>query len=89
MTKTFKYTDEETYNEFILNLTTKIEDDPLQSLIQPSVIALVADRVLPEGWNQDKALQTTECILHALEEYEEYEICQEIIIAYPELNYQK
>ena len=87
MTKTFKYTDEETYNEFVLNLTTKlIDEDPIDALMQDSVYNLFCDRIIPKGWSEDKSLKTTECILYLLEDYEEYELCQAIIEAWPELK---
>ena len=87
MTKTFKYTDEETYNDFVLNLTTNIiDEDPIPSVMQPVIIALTSGRILPKGWSEDKALKTTECILYLLEDYEEYETCQAIIETWPELK---
>ena len=87
MTKTFKYTNEETYNEFVLNLTTKlIEQSPIDALMQETVFDLFTSRIIPKGWSQDKALKTTECILYLLEDYEEYELCQAIIAHWPELK---
>ena len=87
MTKTFKYTNEETYNDFVLNLTTNIiDEDPIPSVMQPGIIALTSGRILPKGWSEDKALKTTECILYLLEDHEEYETCQAIIEAWPELK---
>jgi hypothetical protein len=87
MTKTFKYTDEETYNDFVLNLTTNlIDEDLIQMVMQPAIIELTSSRILPKGWSEDKALKTTECILYLLEDNEKYETCQDIITAWPELK---
>ncbi len=87
MTKTFKYTNEETYNEFVLNLTTKlIDEDPIKALMQDTVFDLFTSRVIPSGWSLDKALKTVECILYVLEDHEEYELCQSVIVHWPELK---
>ena len=87
MTKTFKYTDEETYNDFVLSLTTNlIDEDPIQMVMQPAIIELTSNRIIPKGWSEDKALKTTECILYLSEDHEKYEWCQDIITAWPELK---
>ncbi len=89
MTKTFKYTTKEKYQDFVLNNANHNEElgiDPLDSLYsQPSIMALATKRLLPHKWNMDKALPTVEVLLHFFCDYEEYETCQSIINNWPEL----
>lgn len=84
-TKEFKYVTEDQYNEFVLQISKN--DDSINNLIgDPRLMKLLNSRVYPNGWNEEKSLPTVETLLNYFELYEEYEICQMIINAWPELQ---
>jgi len=89
MTKSFKYTTKEKYQDFLLNNANHNDElgiDPLDAIYsQPDIMALATKRILPNKWDLDKALPTVEVLLHFFCDYEEYETCQSVINIWPEL----
>jgi hypothetical protein len=85
MTKEFKYTTEEHYLDFVLKCSEE-DDAPSKLIGNQTIIHILADRKLPESWNQEKALMEVETLLHYFCDVEEYEMCQLIIDNWPELR---
>jgi len=82
----FKYISEQKYQEFIQNLYL-IEEPVNEITDQFNLMRILDSRILPKGWTEEKALPTVEAILHFFVEEEQYEHCQSIINAWPELKH--
>lgn len=86
MSDKFKYVSEERYQQFIQNLY-QIENPVNEITDQFNLMRILDSRLLPHGWTEEKALPTVETLLHFFIEEEQYEHCQSIIEAWPELKY--
>jgi len=86
MTKHFKYTTEDHYLDFVLKCAND-EDDATEKLMKHDTVhLLLTQRILPEDWDEERALPEVEVMLHYFCEMEEYELCQSIINVWPELR---
>ena len=86
MTKTFKYTTQEHYLDFVLKCAND-EDDATEKLMNHDTVMLILQqRILPEEWDEERALPEVEVMFHYFCEMEEYELCQSIIDVWPELR---
>ena len=90
MTKTFKYTTEEKFNEFYQNIHANLIDtNPIDQIFETDQLnTMITMRYKPKSWSDDRALSVMENLLYLFEDYEEYESCQSIIDAWPELKNQ-
>lgn len=88
MQTAFKYTTEEKFKNFYENIHTDlIDQDPIEQIKQTEGLStMLSIRYKPTSWSQEKALSIMECLLYLFEDYEEYETCQSIIEAWPELK---
>jgi hypothetical protein len=86
MIKSFKYTTEEHYVEFVLKCTNDEEDATAKLMNHNTVMLILQERILPEDWDEERALPEVEVMLHYFCDVEEYELCQQIINNWPELK---
>jgi len=86
MTKTFKYTTQEHYLDFVLKCANDEEDATQKLMNHDTVMLILQQRILPEEWDTERALPEVETMLHYFCDVEEYELCQSIINVWPELK---
>jgi len=86
MIKSFKYTTEEHYLDFVLKCNNEEEDATEKLMNHDTVMLLLQERILPEGWDEERALPEVEVMLYYFCDMEEYELCQQIINTWPELK---
>jgi len=86
MTKTFKYTTEDKFNEFYENVHSNIDTNPIEQIYETEQLNLmITMRYKPDSWTDERALSVIENLLYLFEDYEEYETCQTIVNSWPEL----
>jgi hypothetical protein len=88
METTFKFTTKEKYENFYNNLHEDlIDQDPIDQILQTEGLStMISTRYKPKNWSIEKALKIMECLLYLFQDYEQYEQCQSIINAWPELK---
>ena len=66
MTKSFKYTTEEHYLDFVLKCANDEECATEKLMNHETVMLILQQRILPEDWDTERALPEVETMLHQL-----------------------